>query len=271
MIYNLDKLPFAVRGEILKSAKMREFFSRKPESMLTVSADAKTVKGEKKGFLTGILYLISSDISGANLCPLAKIAACDLPCLVSAGRGRMSSVFFARLRKTLFFLQYNKEACDMIKDDIRKIERKAKKQGFDFAIRLNGTSDIRFERYDIIQAFPHVTFYDYTKIANRKNLPANYDITFSYSGLADFAPHVKKALENGLRVAAVFRNRETVETMLQNGIKFLGRDIIDGDETDLRFLEPKNAIVALYAKGRAKYDGSGFVIDMPDIPVLKIA
>ena len=262
--YDLSKLSVSIRNEIENDKKLSAFFSKAPETMLTVSADAKTVKGEKKGFLTGILYLISSDISGVNLCALAKIAACDLPCLVSAGRGRMSSVFFARLRKTLFFLQYTDEACAMIKSDIAKLEKKAKKQGFDFAIRLNGTSDIRFERYDIIQSFPHVQFYDYTKIANRKNLPANYDLTFSYSGLADFAPHVQKALEHGLRIAAVFRNRETVETMLQNGIKFLGLDVIDGDETDLRFLDPVNSVVALYAKGRAKYDGSGFVIDMPE-------
>jgi len=264
MIYDLSKIPASIRSEIMASAKWRELFSNKPDSMLTVSADAKTVKGEKKGFLTGILYLISSDISGENLCALAKIALCDLPCLVSAGRGRMSNVFMARLRKTLFFLQYTEEACEMIKSDIKKLEKKAKKQGFEFAVRLNGTSDIRFERYNIIQSFPHVTFYDYTKIANRRNLPANYDLTFSYSGVAAFQEHVKKALENGMRIAAVFRNRETVEYMLSNGVRYMGRDVIDGDLTDLRFLEPKNAIVALYAKGRAKMDGSGFVIDMPE-------
>lgn len=263
MLYNLSKLSASIRSQIENDEKLRLFFSHKPATMLTVSADAKTVKGEKKGYLTGILYLVSADLSGENICPLAKIAACDLPCLVSAGRGRMSNVFFARLRKTLFFLQYTNEACDMIKQDIRRIEKKAKKMQYNIAIRLNGTSDIRFERYDIIQAFPHIQFYDYTKIANRRNLPENYDLTFSYSGVTDFLPHVQKALESGLRVAAVFRNRETVETMLQNGVKFLGLDIVDGDETDLRFLEPKNVISALYAKGRAKLDGTGFVIDMP--------
>ena len=257
MLYNLSKLSPSIRSQIENDAALRLFFSNKPSTMLSVSADAKTIKGEKKGYLTGILYLVSADLSGENICPLAKIAA-------SAGRGRMSNVFFARLRKTLFFLQYTQEACDMIKQDIRKIEKKAKKMQYNIAIRLNGTSDIRFERYDIIQSFPHIQFMDYTKIANRRNLPSNYDLTFSYSGVSDFAPHVQKALENGMRLAVVFRNRETVETMLSNGIKFLGRDIVDGDETDLRFLEPSNVISALYAKGRAKLDGTGFVIDMPD-------
>ena len=130
MLYNLSKLSSSIRNQIENDAALRLFFSNKPSTMLTVSADAKTVKGEKKGYLTGILYLVSSDISGENLCAMAKIAACDLPCLLTAGRGRMSNVFFARLRKTLFFLQYTKEACEIIKKDIRRIEKKAKKTGY---------------------------------------------------------------------------------------------------------------------------------------------
>lgn len=264
MIYNLSKLSPAIRHEIENDDALRLFFSNKPSKMLAVSADAKTVKGEKKGFLTGILYLVSADISGENLCPMAKLAACDLPCLLTAGRGRMSNVFFARLRKTLYFLQYNEEAIETIKTDIAAIVKKANKMQYSPVIRLNGTSDIRFERYGIIQAFPNVQFMDYTKLANRRNLPANYDLTFSYSGVSDFAPQVKLALENGMRLAVVFRNRETVEYMLNNGVKYMGRDIVDGDESDLRFLEPQNVISALYAKGRAKYDGTGFVVDMPE-------
>lgn len=263
--YDLSKLSPALKSEIENSAQWRRFFSQKPDKMLTVSADAKTVKGEKKGFLTGILYLVSADISGENLCPMAKLAACDLPCLLTAGRGRMSSVFMARLRKTLFFLQYTEEALALIASDIKRIEKKAHKLGYGLAIRLNGTSDIRFERYGLIQSMPHIQFYDYTKLANRRNIPANYDLTFSYSGVSDFSPQVKIALENKMRIAAVFRNRETVETMLENGVKFMGLPVIDGDETDLRFLEPKNVISALYAKGNAKRDGSGFVVDMPEI------
>ena len=52
--------------------------------------------------------------------------------------------------------------------------------------------------------------------------------------------------------------------MIDNNIQFLGRDIVDGDDTDLRFLEPNDIISALYAKGRAKLDGTGFVVDIPE-------
>ena len=165
--------------------------------------------------------------------------------------------------------QYASDFLSVLVSDIKRLEKKAEKQGLTLAIRLNGTSDIRFENAlidgkNIMDHFPHIMFYDYTKQNNRKNIPANYDLTFSYSGVAGFAEYAKKALDNGLRLAVVFRNRETVETMLENGVKFLGRDIVDGDETDLRFLEPAGVVSALYAKGRAKLDGSGFVVDMPE-------
>ena len=40
---------------------------------------------------------------------------------------------------------------------------------------------------------------------------------------------------------------------------YLGRPVFNGDESDLRFLDPKNVIVGLYAKGKAKKDTTGFV------------
>jgi hypothetical protein len=138
-------------------------------------------------------------------------------------------------------------------------------------VRLNGTSDIRFEniplidqigvkRENIFHAFPDIQFYDYTKIANRRNIPANYDLTFSYSGAPKYAPFVQKAIANGDRIAVVFRNRAIVDAMLANGETFLGLPVVDGDDSDIRHLDPKAAIVALYAKGKAKLDQSGFVV-----------
>ena len=261
IIFDMSRLSPSLRSEIENSAKWRKLFSSKPDKLLSFSADAKTVKGEKKGFLTGILYLSPANSSGENVCPMAAIAACDLPCLVTAGRGAMTKVAMARLRKTLFFLQYRAEFMAVLANDIKRGERMAAKQGFSLVIRLNGTSDIRWERLGIIQAFPHVQFMDYTKIANRRNLPANYDVTYSYSGAAAFQPFVKEALANGLRLAVVFRRTEKVRYLIDNGATMYGRAIVDGDENDLRFLDPVNSIVALYAKGRAKLDNSGFVVD----------
>lgn len=269
MLYNLSRLPATIRGEIINSETLSAFFNEKPNSLLSVNADAKTVKGVKMGYLTGILYLTPANSSGINLCPMAEIAQCAAPCLFTAGRGRMSTVYFARLRKTLFLQQYEAEFMALLAKDIKKIEKKAAKKGFSAAIRLNGTSDIRFENIllngeNIMAHFPHIMFYDYTKLHNRKDIPSNYDLTYSYSGVSNFAQYAKSAIDNGMRLAVVFRNRETVEYMLNYGVKYMGLDIVDGDSTDLRFLEPQGVISALYAKGRAKMDGSGFVIDMPE-------
>jgi hypothetical protein len=121
--------------------------------------------------------------------------------------------------------------------------------------RLNGTSDIRWETIPvggyatIMEMFPTVQFYDYSKLPNRKNIPANYHLTFSRSESND--THVVTAMENGMNVAVVFDKMP--ET-------YAGRTVIDGTETDLRFLDGKSVIVGLEAKGQAKKDTSGFVV-----------
>jgi hypothetical protein len=112
--------------------------------------------------------------------------------------------------------------------------------------------------------FPDVQFYDYTKIPSRHNLPANYDLTFSYSGVLGFQKYVNQAINAGMRIAAVFRKRADIPA------KFMGLDCVDGDNTDIRHIDPKGVIVALYAKGQAKKDDTGFVID-PAKKVFQIA
>jgi hypothetical protein len=179
----------------------------------------------------------------------------------------------SRLRKTLYFNQYREQFMAQLSSEIATYQRKAKREGFKLVVRLNGTSDIRWENVavphpfrnlnayrNLMEAFPDTTFYDYTKLANRRDIPANYDLTFSYSGVAEYAPYVDKAVANGERIAVVFRSRRIVETMLANGETFLGLPLVDGDDTDIRHLDPKGAIVALYAKGKAKRDQSGFVV-----------
>ncbi len=107
-----------------------------------------------------------------------------------------------------------------------------------------------------MEAFPQVTFYDYTKIANRRNLPDNYHLTWSYSAAsAKYAEQAGIAKVNGLNIAVVFRNKEAIPPT------FLDLPTIDGDRDDMRFLDPKGVVVALYAKGKAKLDQSGFVVN----------
>jgi hypothetical protein len=241
--------------------------TRKP--LLGFDTNAKTVKGEQLGFLTGILYLAPSDISGFNVCPMAKIAQCENACLYTAGRGAFNSIQLARINKTQYFFEDRQNFMLNIVKDIEKGIKQAKKAGLTLLIRLNGTSDIKWENVffdyefmhgkirsiNIFDLFPEIQFYDYTKIANRIDLPKNYDLTFSYSGVIQYQPYVKKAINNQMRIATVFRRVEDIPT------EFLGLPVVSGDNSDIRHLDNQNSIVALYAKGKAKKDYSGFVVD----------
>ena len=222
-----------------------------PSSMLSIGADAKTAKGLQYNYLTGIVYLIPD----YEICPASKIAKCDIACLVSAGRGAFNSVKKARLNKTAIYKQFPIVFYELIKRDIRKLQAKGRKEGLDTCVRLNGTSDI--DHSEFIKSLPEVQFYDYTKMASRKSLD-NYHLTFSYSGAnPKYLKHVQTAIDNGLNIATVFSDSNHPKS-------FLGLPVINGDDSDLRFLDykvnPKQCIVALYAKGQAKKDSSGFVV-----------
>ena len=274
LAFDISALSLDIQLQILGSEKNRSLFARLPEKLLGIDTNAKTIKGEKYNIKTAILYLMPSDKSGVQLCPMAKLAGCEKACLFTAGRGAMSSVMLSRLRKTLYFNQYRDQFMHQLQSELIRERARAKRLGYKLIVRLNGTSDIRWEnvwlwegspalggvQLNIFGAFPDVQFYDYTKIANRRNIPANYDLTFSYSGVAEYKPFVEKAVANGERIAVVFRNRAIVEAMLANGETFLGLTVVDGDNTDIRHLDPKGAVVALYAKGKARNDQSGFVV-----------
>jgi hypothetical protein len=236
--------------------------------LLSIDTNAKTVKGQKYGYLTGILYMAPSNLSGVNLCPMAKIAQCEEACLYTAGRGAFNNVQQARLRKADWFNTDKQSFMIQLFKDIEALQRKAKKLGLTPLVRLNGTTDIRFEsikfsllgelsQFTIFEYFPNVQFYDYTKISNRKDIPVNYDLTFSYSGVKAFSSHVLKAIAKRMRIAVVFQSKKTIPN------KFLGMPVVDGDDSDIRVNDPHGCIVALYAKGKARKDTSGFVVRFP--------
>jgi hypothetical protein len=241
--------------------------------LLAIDTNAKTVKGQKYGYLTGILYMAPSTISGNNTCPMAKVAGCEHACLYSAGRGAFNSVQQSRIDKAKWFFDNRETFMAQLVRDISRLATKADNSGMVPLVRLNGTSDIRWESIPVVRdgvtypnimaAFPGIQFYDYTKLANRKGIPANYDLTFSYSGLPGYARYVGQAKANGMRIAVVFRDRKGIPAT------FLGMDCVDGDDSDIRHLDPQGVVVALYAKGNAKTDLSGFVVD-PDRKVIPL-
>ena len=235
--------------------------------MLSIDTNAKTIKGQQYGYLTGVLYLAPYTLSGYNTCAMAHIAQCHEGCLNSAGKGAFNSVQQARIKKTqLFFTDRNAFFAALI-PDITLLSRKARKLSLIPVCRLNGTSDIKWENVDfwyegvhydnIFVMFPDLQFYDYTKLTNRnvEHIP-NYDLTFSYSGVPAFQRHTQKAIDKGYRIAVVFRDRAAIPPT------FLGTTCVDGDDSDLRHEDPPGVVVALYAKGKAKRDTSGFVVDV---------
>jgi hypothetical protein len=241
----------------------------KQKQILNVDSNTKTIKGEKLGVLTGILYLAPAASAGReNVCPMAKLAQCEEGCLNLAGRGIMWSVQEARIAKTRRFFDDRPAFIADLIFSIQFVVRKAHKMGMVPMIRLNGTSDIAWENIpvqfegrsyeNLMVLFPTVQFYDYTKLPTRK-VPANYDLTFSYSGVAGYAGIVRKAVARGLRMAVVFRNKLVADGAISNG--FMGWAGVSGDETDVRPYDAQGVIVALYAKGPAKKDVSGFVVD----------
>ena len=229
--------------------------------LLACGNNAKTIKGDGSEYLTAIMYLAPWKTASINVCPMAEQAGCIDACLYSAGRGQMHNVKSARIRKTEWYAKDRVSFMQQLVDDVRSFVAYCAKRNIKPCVRLNGTSDIRWEliKHDgmtLMDMFPSVQWYDYTKIANRRNVPANYHLTFSYSNAnPKYAQMAQDAISNGMNVAVVWRSKQTIPA------KFLGLPTIDGDRDDLRFLDPKGSIVALYAKGAAKYDKSGFVQD----------
>ena len=245
--------------------KSNEHQGFKSDNLLSISSDAKTSKGEKLGFLTGILYLAPyKTISIYNTCAMAELAGCANACLYTAGRGAYSNVQNARINKTNWFYQDKQGFMLQLIDNIKNLIKKANKLQLIPLIRLNGTSDIKWENVgfeyqgksynNIMELFPDIQFYDYTKIINRNNLPANYDLTFSYSGKPEFIKYVNQAINNNMRIAVVFKDKHNLPD------EFMGLSVVNGDNTDIRHLDPQGVIVALYAKGKAKSDNTGFVV-----------
>jgi len=242
-----------------------------PKNLLSTK-NSKTIKGEKLGYTTYIMYLAphTQNSKGKNLCSHASVG-CAKACLFNSGAARFNQVQLGKMNKTEYFLADRKAFLNQLVNELTKIEKLHKAVVGDeqigrtgkvvrykkFAVRLNGTSDIPFENIKIVdnknifELFPNVQFYDYTKNPKRvvNNKYKNYHLTFSKS--ENNMEDCLDLLEKGYNIAMVFN--KVPKTYLANLV-------IDGDEDDLRFLDRKNSIVGLKAKGDAKKDKSGFVI-----------
>lgn len=239
------------------------------EKLIAISGDAKTIKGEKRGILTGILYLAPWNLSGYMVCPKAS-QGCIAGCLNTAGRGIYKKTQDARIRKTKFFFENRDAFMALLVSNIEALVRKARRENMIAAMRLNGTSDIAWEKIrcvrngrphrNLFAAFPDIQFYDYTKVLGRnvKDIP-NYHLTFSLS--ENNEKDAAKALQMGYNVAVVMNLRRKAP----KPEAWAGMPVINGDSDDIRFMDKKGGnIIALVAKGKARFDKSGFVRDIGD-------
>ena len=233
---------------------------------LLSTANPKIQKGTKLGYLSFILHLAPATLSGKETCP-KRTAGCTAACLNTAGRGGMfkkgettNMIQKARIRKTQYFYEARDYFMQDLYEDIQKGIKMATKLGLTPVFRLNGTSDLSWEKYTIndknlFELFPTVQFYDYTKVLGRKvSQYKNYFLIFSKADGND--SDVAEAILQGMNVAAVFDK-------VPEG--YMGRPVINADEHDLRFLDAKGVIAGLKAKGRAKKDYSGFVIRLTEV------
>ena len=223
--------------------------------LLNYYSQTKMAKGEALGFKTAILHLAPFDLSGKNVCPKAS-PECAAACLNTSGRGQMGSVQKARINKTKYFWTNKNGFLHDLSLEIQQLKKRAANQGYKFAVRLNGTSDLPWHRMKVdgggslMEIHEDVQFYDYTKVLNYlDNDLENYHQTFSDSGrnLAD----IKKAIKKSVNVAVVFKD---VLPRI-----WMQKKVINGDKHDLRFKDPAGVIVGLIAKGLGRNINNRFI------------
>lgn len=235
----------------------------KTQKLLSVGIDSKTVKGQKYGYLTGILYMTphTTSTDKHNFCPKAS-KECIASCLNTSGRGIFTNVQKSRLNKRNFYINDRHGFMTQLRTEIHSLLKKSTKLNLTPCVRLNGTSDIQWENYNypdtkksLFEEFSNVQWYDYTKITNRslKNLPTNYHLTYSYSG------------ENQKECLELLKSKNNVSVVFKNSLpkKLWGYKVINADDSDLRFLDPKGVVCGLKykrTKNKPDFSNSKFII-----------
>jgi len=234
-------------------------------------SNIKLTKSDKAnvGYLTVGLSLAPAKLSGYEMCA-SRSPGCTQACLNYAGMGQIKSVQKARIAKTILFMEQRDIFMSMMFAELRKHYKRAYKQNKRLACRLNMLSDIPWEKIDreMFNTFADVQFYDYTKHEKRMAafelsrmhqdssfFPLNYHLTFSRSetNLKEVSGIYTYKYAN---VAVVFDSKDLP-------VHYAGREVINGDETDLRFLDKPRVIVGLYAKGKkGREDNSGFIVKL---------
>jgi len=184
-----------------------------------------------------------------NLCPMQVVAGCKEPCLEASGRGGFDSVKAARQAKTDYYMQDRVGFIAQLKQELVNFEKLCAKNGVVPYVRLNVISDVQWELATngaIPQAFPNINFFDYTKVAKRlAKLPRNYKLMFSYSKAPAYQKQVQLALKTDVPMSVVFYGPMPTT--------FMGKVVVNGDNSDIENLKHKGKIIGLkykVAKGK---------------------
>ena len=241
-----------------------------------INLSSKIEKNKKVGVYTYVLYLAPAGTSGYNVCPYST-PECRMGCLHSSGRVKIEDyagtdrIKTARIKKTILFHEHQEFFMAWMIEEIKAFKAKAKREGYYFSVRINGTSDIEWENtkykgQNLMEIFSDVQFYDYTKNWKRfeQELPINYHLTFSFTGR-----NMKQSLSllsKGFNVAVVFTDKNFPEI-------WNGYPVINGDLTDYRPYDGNGVVVGLKYKELAnkefnvKVKNSCFVVQTA-VPVL---
>ena len=265
---------------MLKNVEGAEFKTRSNAVKLTglsylagINSSAKIVKGEKKDYNTLVLYLAAADMSGFNICPQAT-TDCKDACLVNSGRARMivegtkiNQINWARLKKTWLFFFNREFFMSWLNAEISAAKVLSAEQGKNFAVRLNGTSDLnmnyfKFNGKSILDIHSDVQFYDYTKMQKQLDnakMYSNYDVTFSYANTDEHnnIATAMYALSIGQKIAVVFNLASFGGQFPET---FFGYDVANGDETDLTFLQDKQVLGLNLKKVSKNQSDNSFIV-----------
>lgn len=230
----LDSYGISYLGSVAQSMKMRLSY--------------------ENGTMTYCLYLAPADMSGYNVCP--KSEHCKQFCLNGSGQNKCdelargiegSKINQSRIKKTKMFHEHKADFMHLLIHELKKYQRQAKAKGMEFSVRLNGTSDLSPLAFrdpetgkNILELFPEVQFYDYTKVFGRTKLMEqypNYDVTFSFDGYN--WEECEKFLNAGGKVAVVFFDAKLPKS-------YKGFPIVDANGYDMRYLDPKGYIMGLH-------------------------
>jgi len=267
-------------AELAKLKRTQRTLERKAKRAKCVTAYSLTTAGNPRKILgrgnktdlgllgkvdTLILYASPADESGYNLCPWSTPGCVDSCLGHSSGRMVFNSSEVARIAKARWLVEFPAHFKAQLNKEVAAHARRCAKSGYRAAVRLNGSTDQCWEKLIDMELHPTVTFYDYTKAPLEKRgnngvLPANYSLTFSYSEAPGSHAMALQYLAAGHNVAIVTRNKAQSAQLVADG--FCGFPAIDGDVSDIRFDDPPGHWVALYAKGSARKDTSGFVQDI---------